>query len=246
MPRSRTLTDRPADAASGGTALVSHVAEFCLTAALLIGGFSLSRIDPSLERLGTFGELRYWLLAISATALISHAAVRPRTGHANSRVVVFLAALTTLHLVVLISALWGIPHGIERGFPKLDLVASMLVAPLAVLTWREHAERGLLSILGGACLLSVVLVIAAIASGEPFAGEFQAFGAGGIGTARTYGLALIGALYISERFQRHAFLLLVPIIMLGILASGARAVALGTVVGVASWFAASLFSGFRR
>lgn len=227
------------------TAASNPLAELCLTSAVLIGGFSLARIDPVFERLGLFGELRYALLATVLILLIGSIALRP-SPPLGRRLTMFLTSVVALHLAILFSATWASPHGFERGFPTLDLIASMTFAPLVAIAWHRTPHRGLLWTLGGACVLSMALVIAAFATGDPFAGEFQALGAGGIGTARTYGLALIGALYFSEKFKRHGFLFLVPVIALGILASGARAAALGTVIGLGSWFFSSLLGRKRR
>lgn len=199
---------------------------------MLIGGFSLARLNEDYEWLGMFGQVRYWLLAGLAVVLFLRRPSGRRGQCTKTASAVFVAACAVLHAFVAVSILWSADP--VRGATKLpDLVATIASVAIARRLWRDDPVGGTEYLLYASYAVSVaLLLIGAVLTGT-IVGEVGGVGAGAIGTARLYGTAVVAAVYLWLAKQRPLALIPLPFWVMGIFASGSRASALATLVAAA-------------
>jgi O-antigen ligase len=211
--------------------------QYAFMGVTLMGSFSIARVVPSLESLGVLGEPRFMVTApLLIVAIWSWIIAGPRRPPSR-QLVAWLIAFVCLHALVAVSYSWSLtPDHAERLLTDLG----MLVASTLVFVWLFHDEptaagRVLLHCSFALSLPFLALVVATDAAGS---GEISLLGAGGIGAARLFGVAVIGAAIAFLRTRRPVALVAAAPIMLGMLMSGSRAAVLGLVLtlGVLWWW----------
>jgi O-antigen ligase len=197
---------------------------------LVSGAASLGRIDYRLINLGAVGEVRFVLLL--AAGLFSAALALAHEHHASRprALVCWLAACLFLHLLALISWLWstGGDFANVQAYELILLCASLILCALAF--GREPA-RGMSFLLWMFLAVGASTWIAMLVFSGGLTGDVAALGAGGIGTARLFGAAVLACVYFFIRRPSLWWVMPIPIFVGGIFLSGSRASVLALVLG---------------
>jgi len=195
---------------------------------MLVGGFSLTRIESGFEELGVFAEARYSIGFLLTLAMLGPIAIR-RPPVVGRSVWAWIGLVVSLHALVATSTLWSqeLPAG---SGPILDIALLVVVLLLAVFIFGRSPESGIHVLLKGAVVASVVLMTVGIVVSGQIVGELTQFGAGGIGVARLYGLAIIAAIYLWQKGESKFWVAAVPVCLTGAMLSGSRAAVLGVIL----------------
>lgn len=205
----------------------------------LIGGFSLERIWPDLEVLGAVAEPRAVLAYILAGLAVlgwCGGVARPFN---DPRIVACGLLFLGLHAYVAASYLWSVdPWFARQQLEDLSLLVLTLLAFIGLFGDAPlDAVRIVLQVSVG--LAAIVGVLWAMSGFEQ-----GAFGIGGIGAARLFGLACLSVLFKRYESGRAWLLLLIGPLIIGMLVSGSRASLLALLPAMALlWFWRSQIAG---
>jgi len=225
--------------------IIEQAPPLVLLALLLVGGFSLSRIDSSWES-GLDGELRYWIGAFLALIAVAKA-TSAGTVRSDRLLRSWLTFAVLLHALVAVSVVWSPTPPATGPTAVLDLgllIGILLVSPAIFSGFRDG---GVSMLLRAVCWTSFVLVIIGLVLQGGVVGEITQMGAGSIGMSRIVGIGIIGAIYFWKKTGQLWWLVPVPMMLSSILVSDTRAAVLGLAIAVLLlvFAKASLLSAFR-
>jgi O-antigen ligase len=204
---------------------------------LMVGGASLGRLDSNYAHLGMLGEFRFAFLLTALALSVVYALANPTPWRTSRSTLLWLLGFVALHVLVAGSWVWSVRTQFSdmQAYEIGLLVVTVLLCPYL---FYSAPERTALLILGALYAFGCALVTASLLLSGGF-GEMSQLGAGGIGTARIQGLAVIAAIYFTMRSGQSRWLVPVPLMMAAMLASGSRAAVFALVPAL-------LFLAWRR
>lgn len=193
-----------------------------IIASLMVGAASLGRLNSDYANLGMLGEFRFAFL-LAALALSGVYAIVSRSPWRSSRsTLLWLMGFVALHVLVIGSWTWAVRNEFSdmQAYEIGLLLATVL---LCSYLFYSAPERTAVLILAVLYAFGCSLVAASLLVSGGFEGGVTQVGAGGIGTARIHGLAVIAAIYFAMKSGHTRWLVPVPFMLAAMLASGSRA-----------------------
>jgi O-antigen ligase len=187
-------------------------------AVALVGAFSVQRLAPGLEDLGPLAEPRSVIGALFAGfALLGWSAGAGRGG--GGRVLAFLIfGFVSLHALVACSYFWAFdPWFAPQQLEDLSILV-LSVFGFVALFGDDPLSAVRISIRVAIWLAIVVEALWAVSGFEQ-----GAYGIGGIGAARLFGVAVLAASFLRYRSGRVSYLFILVPLLGGMLVSGSRA-----------------------
>lgn len=211
------------------------VAAILVAGVSLVGGASLARYSETAEALGVVGEFRFILLAGGLLTVLLLSGMRSIWPPLKERTTLWLASVLAVHGWVVLSIFWS-DQGRFSFFQLYEVLLLLTLLVVMTCALGHDPARGLRWLLGTTYALALAIIAASLVITNQLPGEESVLGFGGIGLARVLGDAAIAAFYFAFKTRRFAWLIPVPLFVLGVLQSGSRAAALALVAVGGLWW----------
>jgi O-antigen ligase/polysaccharide polymerase Wzy-like membrane protein len=189
---------------------------------LMVGGASLGRLDSDYAQLGMLGEFRFAFLLAALALTVTYAVANPTPWRASRSTFMWLLGFAALHVLVAGSWIWSV-HSEFSDMQAYEVGLLLVTVLLCPYLFYNAPERTTLLILAALYTFGCALVAASLLLSGGFGGETSQLGAGGIGSARIQGLAVIAAIYFTMKSGHARWLVPVPMMLAAMFASGSRA-----------------------
>jgi O-antigen ligase len=195
----------------------------------LAGGLSAARFDPAYERLGLLGEARVWFLVALFGILGCCGLVRGRSApRSPDGVAGWTITVVVLHVYLACSALWA-PDPLAAWSQVADLILLILLLIVTLRVFSNVPAPNVELFLRLFFWTSLLLLVGAVPSYLADLGELSSLATGAIGLSRTAATGALVAVYFWVKTGRVRWLMAFTPLVLGVLFSGSRNVALALV-----------------
>lgn len=208
------------------------VAALVLFASQVVGGFSLSRLGVDAGHFGVLGEARFVLAWLSFCLAILMWPGRAGQPVLRTPTLFWLGSVGALHLLVVTSWLWSDQTSFS-GYQVYEIGLLLTVLASAALIFGSEPFDVLRIWMAAYLVSSVGFVTIGLLLSGAVAGDLAVLGAGGIGSARLLGGAVLLLVYLYFRSGLLRWLALTPMLLLGVMASGSRAALVAMAAGLA-------------
>lgn len=202
-----------------------------LLAGQLVGGLSLARLGIDIDAAGVLSEARLTLVWLAFCVGLFLWVATPQNHFISFFTRLWVFGVTALHALVMSSWIWSVQSSFSAyQIYELSLMVLTILSGTLIFT---SAPRVVLRLwMLGYLLAAFAFIMMGMLMGGSITGDLSSIGAGGIGGARLLSAGILILMFQFFRTGTIAWLLPVPLLLLGVLSSGSRAAALGLFCGI--------------